>query len=1466
MRSQRGKWRSVLAAVTGSNAVSQAGKLAEIARAQGSDAAFRTEIAEGVHAKALRDRLANLDEIVAKATDDGNGRCRRDVGESTWRLLFSLRVRELRLEGADSADRTFTVTRLRSATTDNTPAAADMLFSKLCELAGRYAPEGASADANKLRRDLSGIPLLTSRRHLSEHIYPSGDGTWTSRLARRPIPGCPYRGLNAFEEQDSDLFFGRTGAIDQVMGRLSDCAGSGGNADSILVVSGASGAGKSSLLQAGVLPRLRRDGLTDVQGAESWPCLVFTPGRTPLGELTAQVATLAGLSGDESLRTLQADPASFRMLARQAVVAKRGQAREQRLLLVVDQFEQLFTRCPDEEERRAFIAALRSAASAAEPSALVVIGIRADFEVRCANEYAELTAAIQHRFLLTAMTDDELELAITEPARLVGSHVDKALTDRLLREIRTRPSAAPVAPAAQAAAVRSATRASAGILPLLSYALAETWRVRTGDILTLPDYHKTGGIGAAVEKAAQRAYGELAEPQKEVARRVFLQLTATSADGTVSSVPAPRDDLDVVGKDPRDVQAVLDAFAGERLLTLTADGAEINHEVLLTAWPLLADTWLEQTRTDRVIRSRLRDAASEWDAHANDSSYLWSGALLDSALTAARASGNVPALTSNELRFLDASERAARSRTRLRRAVLALVCALVLVAAMVGAYSVREHQDAERHAATVDSTQLADDAQALRLTDPGLAAQLAVAAYRYAPTEQAAAQMYDSLSTPLDSIFGSDGGYVVRVAARVDGSLAADVAENGALRVWNVSDASAPVLDATIRSQPSGIALSTHGGLLAGACRDRRGVCLWSVANPRHPVLVGSWFRPAEAKTSFTSMAISPDGKLLAAASKYGFTLVWWIGDPSRPHLIADLPNPTSRDDGTLAAVAFAPHGHVLAETILGGTTRLWSVGDPARLVLLATIKAGYSSIVFAPADGLLAAVGDAKAGLWQIGDPRHPKRLPFDASAVSDEDLVAAAFSPDGQDLAFTGLNTNNALAEVCTLRIPDVLLDPQTGPACTSTGFQPESASYTANDALLTGGPGGLSFWHWPEHLTEGELVGDSGPGQVSPGGRLMATGVISSPDQVDIWSLAGLAAPVLDATIRVSQVGPVQFLSPSVLLIADGQGRTRLWDLRDPHHPVPGASLGTAGTESGTIGAESIGHLAGIQGRDGRLHLWRITSATDAVQAGSIPGAPAPAGIDPDSQTAYLVNGNKIQWWDISDPAHPVPRDKSVLPGDGSLSSAITAGPLVVATTTIDSGSGTALATSNLVLFEVVRGRVRNAVTLSTTAGPQLQVSPDHHLLAVEGSGDDAVTLWNISDPQHPRRLSTVPAQLDISGMEFSPDGTVLAVASLGAVQLWDVSDPEEPASLGLIASLFGGDASANSGFATEENPVFGLAFTGRADTLAISTDTTTSLFETDPAQLETRLCEYAGVPINHTQWLQDAPNVPYQRPCP
>src|SRR5215471_13598758 len=412
------------------------------------------------------------------------------------------------------------------------------------------------------------------------------------------VTGSPYRGLAVFEEQDAALFFGREAAAIAVLDRMSQLLAGVG----LLVVSGASGAGKSSLLRAGVLPRIRANGLAAAPGAACWPFLVFTPTRAPLDELALRVAPLAGADAAAVRRGLAADPAWFALTARQAALARphrqpgtNGSAAERdqpsrqgRLLLVVDQFEELFTQCADEEQRRAFIAALHAAATAGHgpdqvPAALVVLGIRADFEARCAD-YPQLAGPVQDRYLVTAMTGRQLRMAITEPAKKAGSTVDDDLTGLLLAEMRD----------GQPGTV------GAGVLPLLSHALDQSWRSRTGQALTLADYERAGGIDGAVAASAQRAYDALTPAQQAAAPHVFLRLTATSSDGVDSANRVTKAEL-TAGKSPaeaQDMEAVLEAFAAERLLTLAAGTVELSHEVLLTAWPLLRDTWLADTYAD----------------------------------------------------------------------------------------------------------------------------------------------------------------------------------------------------------------------------------------------------------------------------------------------------------------------------------------------------------------------------------------------------------------------------------------------------------------------------------------------------------------------------------------------------------------------------------------------------------------------------------------------------------------------------------------------------------------------------------------------------------------------------------------------------------------------------------------------------------------------------------------------------
>jgi WD40 repeat protein len=816
--------------------------------------------------------------------------------------------------------------------------------------------------------------------------------------------------------------------------------------------------------------------------------------------------------------------------------------------------------------------------------------------------------------------------------------------------------------------------------------------------------------------------------------------------------------------------------------------------------------------------------------------------------------------------------------------VLSVICALALAAGTVSVISVQQHDAAVRRAAVIQSSDLAADAAALQSTDPGLAAQFAVAAYRTSPTESAATQLYASASLPVDSTAGSVGQRVVAVTAQADGPLvAASDAGGQFLHVWNIASPSAPVLQAEITVHlPAGkyttLALAPQQPLLAAGC-STGAVCLWNVAKRGAPAVTARISLSAGSRGTprITSMTFSPDGRLLALGSMNDGTLLYTIASPAHPKLLAVLPDMPSKPGNWLGGVAFSPDGRLLAQTVQTGATKLWSLTDPARPEQVASIASGYQDVAFSPDDTMLAAVGDTSVGLWNITKPTRPSSVPIPSSdtgtvtSTYSEDLHAVAFTPDGRYLAYTGDPvTEGGLGVLGLLNVsPASLSNPI--PLIENTGFGNGAMTPAGGDALLTGGTDGVvRLWHTPEPEATGTQAGGPTDWSVSGDGDLMAAPIQLANSPTDtpdtgIWDISG-KTPVLDATLPVDPA-TAAFLgnASDALLTVDLDGGVTLWNVTDPRHPVRAATLGSAAisdisqpSPDGVVTSGTAGTLTAVLGTDGLLRLWRVGKGPKATLAGSIP-VPDPrtdlAGVLPDGQHAVILTSQGLQWWNIADPAHPARIGSSPLAA-ANMGSGTAGGSLFAATTQLDDLCDC----SKLDIYSLSGRHITSSATLSGQAGGQLQVSSDGRLLASSGAGGNGLTLWDLRDPSQPRELAALQTVPTIEGITYSPNDTLLADWNEQTLQLWNLRDPASPA---LVASIaFQAQPYVGN---TLYEVLGGAEFASSGGTLAVSANYSVVFLDTNPAAVASQLCAVTGAAITRAQWQLYAPGVLYQNPC-
>ncbi|MFD4477236.1 AAA family ATPase [Streptomyces sp. NPDC058471] len=1212
-----------------------------------------------------------------------------------------------------------------------------------------------------------------------------------------PPSVCPYRGLASYRQQDARWFFGRERSTNALIAQLRAVEETGG----LVMLVGASGAGKSSLLNAGLVTALQNGALSD---GNSKPGLVLqlVPGHDPLAELIRQIPELADvLSATGGSGAAEPGTPHFARAVREAVGARARceNSGGGRPVIIVDQFEETFTLSSDEASTRTFIQLLQAACTpgdgdgegqsqgdgAGEPApALVVLGIRADFYEHCLG-YPELADALQHRHMvLGPLTTPELREAVTGPAKAVGLELEPGLAELIVREVST-----------------DGPRGThdAGVLPLLSHALLATWQRRKTGRLTLAGYRAAGGIQGAVAASAEQAWSGLDPAARTAARLLLLRLVRLGEDTQATRRRGTRRQLAEESTDPGKTDESLEALVRARLVTLDAETVEITHEALLHAWPRLRD-WIDEDRNDNLLRQRLEEDGRTWEDSGRDTALLYRGSRLEQARAWTKTAGGT-FLTKGTVEFLAASARLRKRTVWISRGAVAALVVLAVVAALSAVVAWQQRDDAVFE-------QVVAEADRAQHTDPSLSAQLDLVAHRLRPDDEGARnRLLSIVNAPLATPLLGHKGAVYLTSFSPDGHLLATASYDRTVRLWDVSDPARP--------EPLGKPLRGH-------------------------------------KSWVSSAVFSPDGTTLASASDDGTIRLWDVRHPSHPRPLGE---PLTGRGAATYLVAFSPDGHTLASANDDHTVRLWDVAEPRRPKALATLTghtAAVRSVAFRPDGRTLAAGGDdGTIRLWNTSDPRRPKKLGKVLTGHTGT-VHSVAFSPNGRTLASGGSDNTIRLWNTADPRHAKPLGTPITGHtgAVWSVSFNPAGTMLAAASADST-----ASLWNVrdPAHPSQvGEsLAGSSGEIYAlgfSPDGRTLATG--SGDNKVRLWSI-----PTSDMIGRIGAFRP----DGKVLATGARDEQLRLWNVERPNRPV---SLGKPFRPGGGVGDvrspvfSPDGHTLAVLTGSRAVQLWNVTDPKKPVPYGP-PVAlrtrfAAALAFSPDGRTLATAHTDRtIQLWNVSDPSHMRQLGAPLAGHKGYVNT------LEFSRDGRTLASGSADGTIRLWKVSEPRRAALVGRPLRGHLGPinELAYSPDGRSLA-SGSDDGTVRLWNITDPRKATQLgSSLTGHTDsVVSLTYSRDGRTLASgANDNTVRLWDVTRPAKVAPIGQSMSPNAKTGSFLS-FSPQSNM---LGISSGTDTVR--------LWNLDTDAAIRRICSTTRDVLTPKKWHEYLPRLSYEPPC-
>ncbi|MFI7121904.1 hypothetical protein [Amycolatopsis sp. NPDC049868] len=809
----------------------------------------------------------------------------------------------------------------------------------------------------------------------------------------------PYVGLAAYGPDDTDRFFGRERLVDDLAARV--------HRQRFLAVFGPSGVGKSSILRAGLIPKLKAGG--------AGPLILLTPGPHPLSELSVHLARHLGTTASVVRAELATNPLEITTLSQQILIDKDAGAA---VIVVVDQFEEVFTLCHDLDERSQFIDILLSAAKD-DSRCRTIIGVRADFYSHCA-EVSDLAVALQDaQVTVGPMTAEEMRRAISRPAVRAGCTVETSLVTTLVGH----------------------AHGQAGVLPLVSHALLETWRRRKGNTLTLAGFQAAGGLANALARTAEAVFSGMSAPQQSVAHQLFRRLTALGDHTEDTKRRITRAELD----DDPDTTSVVDIFAGARLLVLDKDTIEITHEALINAWPRLRD-WLDADRDGQRIHRELADATARWETHRRDPGTLLRGVRLTVIQDWVNSGAT---LTQKEGTFLRASitvqeqeQRATHLRIRRQRRLIVLLLVLVIaliastVVAVIAQRSAKE-QRAEALAAkslatnqrnTVVALNAAKSAVAMISSDRPIesssrfAGELALAAHALAPSDETRNSV---LSATVGRVslrpangeqalpFVSDNGRISGTYSRISDTT----------QLW-FSGTWPPKWAATLRGGHEPPAL-TMDGSVAVTVDSVATVRIWNVADLNRPTQLYQLPKRGRQPVIWNGgrllvtqevLSTSPPGTGEWITSER--RLVWELtssGQVRERSKFSSLPTPLPTTPASSPLLVTASRGN-------DGVTSMqtWDLSDPAhpRTITAPNLpgKAKVNDTQFFPdSDTIFLASDDGAIYTINVNISQTPQMLSGftltngatpSAVAISNDGRVAAVAGRDGRILTLTAIN----------------------------------------------------------------------------------------------------------------------------------------------------------------------------------------------------------------------------------------------------------------------------------------------------------------------------------------------------------------------------------------------------------------------------------------------------------------------------